>query len=192
MTANTDGRDNGCISNTFQQVTSSPNQVSICLNKDSLTCEMIAKSGIFTVSIICEAAEFGLFRHFGFQSGRQADKFKDYNKCIRVENGTMAVTAGTNSFISVKVSQSIDLGTHTMYIGEVTEMKSFNEIPPATYNYYQEFIKPKPNPSASTGEKRTVWRCKVCGYIYDGEELPPDFICPICKHPASDFEKVEI
>lgn len=192
VTANSDGRDNGCISNTFQQVTDQPNRVSVCLNKDSLTCEMIQKSGVLTVSIISEKAYFSLFKHFGFQSGRDVDKFKDFADCRRVANGTLAVTTGTNAFISMKASQSIDLGTHMMFIGEVTEMETLSPIASATYSYYLEHIKPKPQPSAAAAAGHTVWRCKVCGFEYVGEELPADFICPVCKHPASDFERVII
>lgn len=192
VTANVAGRDNGCISNTLQQVTVEPNQVTVCLNKSNLTTEMIQQSGAFTASIISEKADFSLFKRFGFQSGRQVDKFKDFTACKRVANGTMAITEGTNSYISVKVSQQIDLGTHVMFIGEVTAMESLSAVPSATYAYYQAHIKPKPQASEASGAGHTVWRCKVCGYEYVSEELPSDFICPICKHPASDFEKVTI
>lgn len=192
VTANSDGRDNGCVSNTLQQVTATPNQVSVCLNKTNLTTEMIQKTGVFTASIISQKADFSLFKRFGFQSGRDADKFKDFSGCKRVANGTMAITEGTNAYISVKVSQTIDLGTHLMFIGEVTEMESLSDVPSATYNYYQEHIKPKPEPVSKDEAGHTVWRCKVCGYEYVGDELPADYICPICKHPAADFEKVEI
>lgn len=192
VTANLDGRDNGCVSNTLQQVTVTPNQVSVCLNKSNLTTEMIQKTGIYTASIISQKADFSLFKHFGFQSGRNVDKFKDFTACKRVANGTMAITEGTNAFISVKVSQTIDLGTHIMFIGEVTEMEELSAVPSITYSYYQEHIKPKPQPVAKTEDGHTVWRCKVCGYEYIGDELPVDYTCPICKHPAADFEKVEI
>lgn len=192
VTANADGRDNGCVSNTLQQVTETPNQVSVCLNKSNLTTEIIQKTGIFTASIISEAAGFDLFKRFGFQSGRDVDKFKDFTGCKRVANGTMAITEGTNAFISVKVTKTIDLGTHLMFIGEVTEMEELSDVPSATYTYYHQHIKPKPEPVGKDAKGRTVWRCRICGYEYVGEELPEDFICPICKHPASDFEKVEV
>lgn len=192
VTANADGRDNGCVSNTLQQVTAQPNQVSVCLNKQNLTTEMIAKTGVFTASIISEKADFSLFKHFGFQSGHDVDKFKDFTECRRVTNGTMAITAGTNAYISVKVSQTVDLGSHLMFIGDVTEMEVLSAVPSATYSYYQQHIKPQPQQPAASEAGHTVWRCKVCGYEYVGEELPADFTCPVCKHPASDFEKVEI
>lgn len=190
VTTNADRRDNGCISNTFQQVTASPEQVSVCLNKSTLTCEMAQKSGVITVSIISEKADFSLFKHFGFQSGRTVDKFKDFADVKRLDNGTLAVTVGTNAYISMKVSQTIDLGTHLMFIGEVTEMASLSDVPSATYDYYQSHIKPQPK--SDKGNGHTVWRCRICGYEYEGDELPADFECPICLHPASDFEKVEI
>lgn len=192
VTANADGRDNGCVSNTFQQVTDTPNQVSLCLNKSTLTCGMVQKSGVATVSVISEKADFSLFRRFGFQSGRDVDKFKDFSGCRRVDNGTLAVTEGTNAYISMKVSQTVDLGTHLMFIGEVTGMETLSPTLSATYGYYQEHIKPQPVKSEAAAAGHTVWRCRVCGYEYVGEELPADFMCPICNHPASDFEKVTI
>ena len=192
VTVNYDGRDNGCVSNTFQQVTDTPNQVSICLNKSTLTCEMARKSGVLTVSVISEKAVFSLFERFGFKSGREVDKFKDFAGSRRVANGTLAVTDGTNAFISMKVGQTIDLGTHMMFIGEVTEMEVLSPVPSVTYSNYQQHIKPKPQPSAAAAAGHTVWRCKVCGFEYVGDELPDDYICPVCKHPASDFEKVTI
>ena len=184
ITTNLDGRDNGCISNTFQQVTVTPNQVSVCIEKSTLTCEMVQKSGVFTASIISRKADFSLFKRFGFQSGRQVDKFKDFDGCKRVANGTMAVTDGTNAYVSVKVSKTIDLGTHVMFIGDVTEAAVMTDVPSITYEYYQEHIKPKPQSSENVGNGHTVWRCRVCGY--------DDYVCPICKHPAADFEKVTI
>ena len=186
------GRDNGCISNTVEQVTSQPNRISMSLNKENYTTGLIQRSGRFTVSIISEEADFELFKLFGFQSGRTVDKFADFTDCRRVSNGTLAITRGTNTYFSVDVEQTIDLGTHILFIGRVTEMETLSDAPSATYNVYQEHIKPKPQAVGQTQEGKTVWRCVICGYEYEGEELPEDFICPICKHPASDFEKVII
>jgi len=186
------GRDNGCISNTVEQVTSQPNRISMSLNKENYTTGLIQRSGRFTVSIISEEADFELFKLFGFQSGRTVDKFADFTDCRRVSNGTLAITRGTNTYFSVDVEQTIDLGTHILFIGRVTEMETLSDAPSATYNFYQEHIKPKPQAVGQTQEGKTVWRCVICGYEYEGEELPEDFICPICKHPASDFEKVII
>ena len=184
------GQENGCISNTVAQVTAQPNRISVALNKGNLTTELIQHSRKFTASIISEAADFELFKHFGFQSGRTVDKFADFKDCRRVANGTLAITRGTNAFISADVEQAIDLGTHILFVGLVTEMEVLTDVPSATYNYYQQHIKPKPQPVGQTAEGQTIWRCSICGYEYVGEELPDDFTCPICKHPASDFVKV--
>lgn len=193
ITTVADGRDNGCISNTFEQVTSDPNQVSVCLNKSGFTCELVEKSKIFTASIISQDAEFSLFERFDFHSGRDIDKCAGSPDFKRVDNGTLAVTRGTNSFVSVAVEQCIDLGTHMMFIGKVTQMEVLNDTSSATYSYYQEHIKPKAQPKKEAkGANNTVWRCTVCGYEYEGEELPEGFVCPVCKHDASYFEKVEI
>ena len=189
VTANRDGKDNGCITNTAIQVTSDPNRISLAVNKSYFTHDLIKVTGVFTVSVISEAASFDLFKHFGFQSGRDVDKFADFNDCKRAENGTMIITKGTNGYISTKVVNTVDLGTHTLFIADVTDMDVLADVPSATYTYYQENIKPKPEAVGKTKDGQTVWRCKICGYEYVGEELPDDFICPICKHPASDFEK---
>lgn len=191
LTANQDGKDNGCIINTVTQVTSDPLQVTIAVNKMNYTHDMIAATGHFTASILSEKADFDLFKHFGFQSGKTVDKFAGFDAVQRTANGTLAITQGTNSFLSADVTQKIDVGTHTIFLAKVVDVEALNEIPSATYTYYQQHIKPKPEaPKASSG--KTVWRCKICGYEYEGEELPADFICPICKHPASDFEKVTL
>lgn len=187
VTTNSEGKDNGCISNTVIQVTAEPNRISVALNKANLTTEMIAKSMKLTVSIISESASFDLFKHFGFQSGRDANKFADFTDCKRLANGSLAITTGTNAYISATVSQKVDVGTHIIFIADVTEMEVISDDKTATYDYYQQNIKPKPQKP-----KKTVWRCRICGYEYEGEELPADFICPICKHPASDFEKIEV
>lgn len=190
LTTAFEGKDNGCIINTGIQVTSDPNRISIAVNKANLTQELVQKSGRFNLSVLSEAAVFDTFRHFGFQSGRDVDKFAGYPDCRRSANGLYVITAGTNAFFSATVEQSIDLGTHTLFIAGVDDMDLLSQEPSATYAYYQSQIKPKPEQKASSG--KTAWRCKVCGYVYEGEELPPDFICPLCKHPASDFEKITI
>lgn len=190
LTSALEGKDNGCIINTAIQVTSEPNRISIAVNKANHTEEMIRKSGKFNVSILSEAASFDLFRHFGFQSGRDCDKFADFSDCKRSANGLYYITAGTNAYLSAAVEQSIDLGSHTLFIAAVEDMEVLSQESSATYAYYQSQIKPKPAQTKSTG--KTAWRCRVCGYVYEGEELPADFICPLCKHPASDFEKITL
>lgn len=188
LTSASEGKDSGCIINTAGQVTSEPNRISITVNKSNFTHDLVKRSGKFNVSILSEAASFDTFKHFGFQSGRDVDKFADYAECKRSANGLYYVTAGTNGYISAAVEQSIDLGSHTMFIAAVEDMEVLSDVPSATYAYYQSAIKPKPEKIAAAG--KTVWRCTVCGYVYEGEEIPADFICPLCKHPASDFEKV--
>lgn len=188
ITANENGFDNGCIINTAQQVTDKPNRISVTINKSGKTHDMIKNAGVFNISVISEDADFELFKHFGFQSGANCNKFNSFEAAKRSENGVFYITAGVNSYISANVIQEIDLGTHTMFIADVTDSDILSDIPSATYAYYHSHIKPKPNEKKTS---KTVWRCKVCGYIYEGEELPEDFTCPICKHPASDFEKIE-
>lgn len=188
LTAKDGEKDNGCIINTAGQVTAVPNRISITVSKENLTHDMIKKSGKFNLSVISQRADFELFKHFGFQSGRTADKFAGYDACRRSGNGLYYITEGTNAYISGSVEQTIDLDTHTMFIASVEDMDVLTDDPSATYAYYHSSIKPKPEKPAEQG--KTVWRCTICGYIYEGEELPEDFVCPVCKHPASDFEKV--
>lgn len=190
LTANVDGKDNGCITNTATQVASDPLTISVAVNKANLTCEMIDASKKFTISMLSEAAKFDAFKHFGFQSGRNVDKFADFSDCKRVANGTLAITVGTNAYISVDVTSQVDLGSHILFLGTPTEGEILSDVPSATYAYYFANIKPKPEKVGETADGQTIWRCRICGYEYVGEELPEDFICPICKHPASDFEKV--
>ena len=172
LTARRGEQDNGCIINTGIQVTSQPNRVLIAVNKSNFTHDMILETGAFNLSVLTEKAGFSLFQRFGFQSGRDTDKFRGFDRVQRTENGLLAVT---------------DLGTHTLFVADVTDGDTLSREPSATYAYYQANIKPRPAaPAAEGGKKR--WVCTVCGYIYEGETLPADFICPICKHPASDFE----
>ena len=191
LTAKRGEKDNGCITNTAIQVTSEPNRISIAVNKANYTHDMVLETGKFNVSIISEKADFDLFKHFGFQSGRDVDKFADFTDCARAENGIFYITKGTNAVISAEVEQSIDLGSHTLFIAKVTDLMVLDAASSATYEYYQNNIKPKPQAVGTTPTGQTIWRCRICGYEYVGEELPEDFICPICKHPASDFEKVQ-
>lgn len=189
LTAHDDGKDNGCIINTAIQLTSNPQRISIAVNKANHTHDMIMNSKNFTVSIISEEASFDLFKRFGFQSGKDVDKFAGFTDCKRGYNNCNIITKGTNGYIAAWVDQTIDLGTHTLFLALVTDMEIISDVPSTTYAYYQSNIKPKPQPKKENTGK-TIWRCTVCGYEYEGEELPADFICPICKHPASDFVKV--
>lgn len=173
--------------NTGIQVTSQPNRVLIAVNKSNFTHDMILETGAFNLSVLTEKADFSLFQRFGFQSGRDVDKFQGFAHTLRTDNGLLAVTEGTGAWLSCKVASTVDLGTHTLFVADVTDGDVLSREPSATYAYYQANIKPKPAAApAQPGKKR--WVCTVCGYIYEGETLPADFICPICKHPASDFE----
>ncbi len=184
------GKDNGCIINTVSQVTSEPNRITFAVNKANYTHDLLMQGGVFTVSILSESADFSVFKRFGFATGREADKFSGFSGVRRTENGTLAVTEGTCSYLSGRIFHSVDLGTHTLFIADVTEAAILSEVPAATYAYYHQNIKPKPEKVGETPQGQTIWRCMICGYEYVGEELPEDFICPLCKHPASDFEKV--
>lgn len=191
LTAKQGWKDNGCIINTAAQVTNTPLRISITVNKANYTHDMICQTGKFNVSVLSEKADFSLFKRFGFQSGADCDKFIGFESVSRAANGVSYITEGTNAYISGQVVQTIDLGTHTMFIADVTDMEILDDqTPSTTYTYYQQHIKPAPKPVSEANKGKTIWRCKVCGYEYVGEELPPDFICPLCKHPASDFEKV--
>ncbi|WP_425755801.1 flavin reductase [Ihubacter sp. rT4E-8] len=185
LTAREDDKDNGCIINTAIQVTSEPKQVSVCVNKSNYTCEMIQRTGKFGLSFLSQEVDFDTFRHFGFQSGRDTDKFSDYANAKRAESGLLYLTKGVNAFIAVEVNQTVDLGTHMMFIGSVVEEEVLSDVPSVTYQYYFDHIKPKPEQPKTKG-----YVCKICGYVYTGETLPKDFVCPLCKHGAEDFEPI--
>lgn len=188
LTANQDEKDNGCIINTATQLSSNPNRISIAVNKNNLTHDMVRDTRKFTLSVISEEAEFELIKRFGFQSGRDADKFAGFSECRRSANGSMIVTEGTNAYLSAWVEQCIDVGTHTLFIAQLTDADVLSDAPSATYQYYQDYIKPQKVGKTESGQ--TIWRCRICGYEYVGEDIPQDFICPICKHSVEDFEKI--
>jgi flavin reductase (DIM6/NTAB) family NADH-FMN oxidoreductase RutF/rubredoxin len=186
-------KKNGCIINTAAQVASEPNRISIAVNKSNYTHDMIKDTGVCNISVISQDADFELFKHFGFQSGRDVDKFDDSfskEKYDIAENGIPFITSGTNAYFSLKVEKEMDLGSHTLFICEPTFMTVLSDTSSCTYEYYQNEIKPKPEAVGTTPKGETVWRCRICGYEWVGEELPDDFICPICKHPKADFEKI--
>ena len=189
LTAKDGAKDNGCIINTASQLTDTPKRITVAVNKANYTHDMILKTGVFNVSVLSEDVGMDTFKRFGFQSGRSADKFDGCEGLQRSANGLYYLTGCTNAVLSGKVIQSIDCGTHTLFIADVTEAKVLSKEPSVTYAYYFAHIKPKPLP-ASMSEVKKGWICKICGYVYEGEELPPDYICPICKHGASDFEKL--
>ena len=189
LSARDGDKDNACIINTVTQVTAAPitkDRISIAVNKKNFTHDIIAKTKKFTASIISEAANFDLFKRFGFQSGKDVDKFADFNKVKRTANGTLAITEGTNSYISANVIQQVELDSHSIFIAEVVDMEKFSDVPSTTYNFYQAHIKPKPAVKVEAGKVK--WVCKICGYVHEGDEPPAE--CPLCKHPSTDFEKV--
>lgn len=186
LTARQNGRDNGCIINTAIQA--ADGKLTIAVNKQNLTHDMIQATGAFTVSVLSEKASYDLFKRFGFQSGRNVEKFDGFDAVARGQNGLLYVTEGTNAYLSGKVTATLDLGSHTLFVADIVDMAVLDSAPSATYAYYHASIKPKPAPQPK--QEKVVWRCTVCGYIYEGEELPADFVCPWCKHPASDFERV--
>lgn len=186
LTAKSDGKDNGCIVNTVIQITDSPKRILMAVNKANLTCKMIEETREFNVSCLSEKTNFELIKRFGFQSGKTADKFKGLEGWSRSANSISYVTESTNAYISAKVFKVEDVGTHLVFFGEVTEAKQLSEEKSLTYEYYFANVKPK-----AEKQKKEGYVCKICGYVYEGEPLPEDFICPVCKHGAEDFEPIE-
>lgn len=189
LTAREGGRDLGCIVNTVTQLTENPTRIALSVNKQNFTNEVIQRTGLFNVSVLTEAAPMDLFRHFGFQSGRDVDKFAGRTDPVS-ENGLRYIGGPANALISGKVEQAIDCGTHMLYIALVTEARKLSDAPSMTYAYYFANVKPKPQPKPAQEKPRRGFVCRICGYFYEGDELPPDFICPLCKHGAADFEPV--
>lgn len=185
VSAHANGRDNGCIINTVQQITQEPLKVTVAVNKDNFTHDMIKESGSFNISVLTETVPFEVFECFGFKSGRDIDKFDEVDYAERSENGILYLNKYTNGIISGKVINEIDCGTHTVFVADVTEARILSDEPSVTYQYYFDNIKPKPQ------AKKKGYVCKICGYVYEGEELPDDFICPWCKHGAVDFEEIK-
>ena len=184
------GRANGCIINTAIQLTSDPLKISIAVNKANYTHDLIMENKKFNISMISEDATFDLFKRFGFQSGKTENKFSGFSGYKNAVNDIPYITDGCNAYVSAWVTDTVDLGTHTLFIATVTDMEVLSDTPSATYTYYQSHIKEDLKPAGKTADGKTVWRCVICGYEYIGDVLPDYFICPICKHPASDFEKV--
>ena len=187
LTARDGAKDNGCIINTVTQLTDSPKRISIAVNKANLTHDMIVKTGEFNVSVLSNDAPFALFQHYGFQSGRNTDKFAGVQGMARSTNGIYYIPYCTSAFLSAKVTQTVEFETHTLFIADVTEAKLLSNVPSMTYAYYFANVKPKP----AVLQKQTGWVCKICGWVYEGEELPPDIVCPLCKHGAADFARLQ-
>lgn len=185
VTSNDGKKDNGLIVNTVSQVTNSPNRIAVTINKDNYSHHVIKQTGKMNINCLSVDAPFSVFENFGFRSGRNVDKFEG-SEPLRSDNGLAFLPRYINSFMSLKVEQYVDLNTHGMFICSVTEARVISDVETMTYTYYQKNVKPRPQ---TEGKKGFV--CKVCGYIYEGDELPEDFICPLCKHGAADFEPIK-
>ncbi len=184
VTSNDGKKDNGLIVNTVTQVTNTPNRIAVCINKDNYSHHVIKQTGVMNINCLSQDAPFSVFENFGFQSGRTADKFAGTTP-LRSDNGVVFLSQFINSFMSLKVDQYVDLDTHGMFICSVTEARVISNVETMTYTYYQNNVKPKPKTESKKG-----FVCKVCGYVYEGDELPDDFVCPLCKHGAADFEPI--
>ena len=184
LVAKEDGFDNGCIINTLTQVTNTPNRLAVVVNKVNKTADMIRKTGVFNVSVLSESVNFDVFKNFGFQSGNDVNKFVEFKDVERSENGLYYLNKYSNAYISGKVINTVDLDTHYMFIADLADAKILNEEKSVTYDDYHSKIKPKPE------KKVKGYRCVICGYVYEGEELPDNFVCPLCKHGPDDFEKI--
>ncbi|MCM1570173.1 MAG: flavin reductase [Roseburia sp.] len=182
LTAKDGDKDNGCIVNTVTQVTTEPNRITVAVNKKNFTHDMIVKTGVFNVSVLSEQSQFETYKHWGFQSGRDVDKAAEVT-FSRSENGIIYLRDETNAFLSAKVVSMTDLGTHTLFLADVTDGAVLSDAESVTYSFYQRNIKAAPADAAV----KKGFVCTVCGYIYEGDVMPEDFICPWCKHPASDF-----
>lgn len=182
LTARESGVDNGCIINTAVQVAGSPDRIAISVIKQNKTHDMIKNTGFFCISAITQEADFALFQRFGMQSGRNVDKFAGYPDAVRTPSTVYRLDKACCMYMTAVVTQEVDLGTHTLFIAEVTDGAVLSDGQPCTYDYYQKSIKPRPKPA-----KTAQWECVVCGYVYEGEELPDDFLCPLCKHGKEDF-----
>lgn len=183
LTAKEGEKDNGCIVNTVTQVTTDPNRITVAVNKKNYTHDMIMRTGTFNVSILTNHSTFDTYKHWGFQSGAEVDKLKEI-AFKRAENGIVYITDECNAYLSAKVISATDLGTHTLFLADVTDACALSDDESVTYSYYQKNIKQAPKVDG----KKKGYICTVCGYIYEGDTLPEDFICPLCKHPASDFK----
>ena len=186
VSSKNDSKDNGCILNTVMQITDNPKTIMIAVNKQNLTCQMIAESKMFNISVLSQKAPMSIFKTFGFKSGKDADKFLEIGFKWRSANGIYYLNEFSNALICAKVTNIIDCGTHLAFLADVSEALALDNTPSMTYQYYFDNVKPKPDTKSKKG-----FVCKICGYVYEGETLPPDFICPLCKHPASDFEPIE-
>ena len=186
LSAKDGAKDNACIVNTVIQISDSPKTIAVAINKNNYTHDMVKKTGVFNASVIDESAPFSVFEKYGFKSGRDTDKFTLSDLENRASNGIVYEKDNVCAVFSAKVIATQDCSTHTLFIAEVTESSVLSDIAPMTYAYYFANVKPKPQT-----QKKNGWVCKICGYVYEGETLPADFTCPLCKHGADDFEPLK-
>ena len=190
LTTKSDSKVNGCITNTCIQVANSPTRVAIAVLNTNYTCDLIKESGIFTVSLLDDTCKFETIKHFGMQSGRDVDKF-EYLDMPKDLNGVPYLGWHTCAVISCRVVEQHELGSHTLFIGEIEDAQQLSDNAPLTYADYQNHVKPKPAAKPAPSDKKIVgWRCKICSYVYEGSELPDDFLCPLCGHGKDDFEPI--
>ena len=182
------GKINACVTNTCMQVANDPVRIAISVINTNLTCQMIKDSGFFTLSVLDKKTTFETIKRFGYQSGKNVDKFEGFTDYSMDQNGCPYLSSQICALFSAKVIAAQDLGTHTLFTAEVLDAKITSREEPITYAYYQSYIKPKP--AAPTSGKIVGWRCKICGYVHNSPELPNDFTCPLCGHPAEDFEPI--
>ena len=207
VAANENGKDNACIVNTVMQVTQNPIRLLVSVSNQNLTHDMIKNTGKLTVSVLTEKTPFAVYSHFGYQSGKKVDKFEDFEDVTRCANGCYRLNRNSSAYFCGTVCDSFVLDTHTMFLVDVTDADIVSSQEPVTYDFYQKYVKQPYKPSvkktdaaenndgtnsvsAEGAGKTNSYVCKICGYVYEGESLPEDYICPICKHGASDFEKL--
>lgn len=203
VSANENGKDNACIVNTVMQVTQNPIRLLVSVSNQNLTHDMIKNTGKLTVSVLTEKTPFAVYSHFGYQSGKKVDKFEDFDDVTRCANGCYRLNRNSSAYFCGTVCGSFVLDTHTMFLVDITDADIVSSQAPVTYDFYQKYVKQPYKPAvkkATEGnggtaegaedKKTNSYVCKVCGYVYEGESLPEDYICPICKHGASDFEKL--
>ncbi|MBQ8799361.1 MAG: flavin reductase [Lachnospiraceae bacterium] len=207
VSANEKGKDNACIVNTVMQVTQNPIRLLVSISNQNLTHDMVKNTGKMTISVLTEKTPFSIYSHFGYQSGKKVDKFEEFEDVTRCANGCYRLNRNSSAYFCGKVCDSFTLDTHTMFLVDVEDADIVSSQIPVTYDFYQKYVKQpykpvvkKPEPTKAASESQTEdgtkksetnsYVCKICGYVYEGESLPEDYICPICKHGASDFEKL--
>lgn len=189
LTTRYGGNDYGCIINTAVQVSSEPVRISVCVNKQNLTHDMVRRSGKFTVSVISENADDSLIKRFGYQSGRYTDKFENFADYKRCKNGVTYITEGTNAYLSAEVEKEKDVGTHTIFIGIVTDMMLLSEDDSATYDFYQKKGLATMNTKFDASEME-VFKCRICGFVHAGKKIQRNFSCPFCSSPSWAFKRI--